>query len=231
MYYSERKEQLIEIIRHEGNISVHKLSKLLFVSEPTIRRDLTVLEKEGKIKRTYGGAVYCELINVEVPLSLREYEQTDAKKNIAKQAEKYIKDGQVIFLDASSTASFLVPHIAKFKNTTVITNSPKTSVELAKHAIRTYCTGGLLLNNSIAYVGNLAEEFIKRYNADIFFFSSRGISVENIITDSSVEETNIRKIMMMQSKNKIFLCTKDKLGKKYMYTLCSTDEIDEVITF
>ena len=72
MYYTNRFDEILKILQKKGNTSVHYLSKQLFVSEPTIRRDLTELEKQGKIKRTFGGAVYCEVLNIELPLSLRE---------------------------------------------------------------------------------------------------------------------------------------------------------------
>ncbi len=221
MFYSKRHEDILKILDERKSASVHFLSKELFVSEPTIRRDLDVLEKQGRVRRTFGGAVLSELLNREVPLSLREREGRGAKAIIAEMASDLLADGQVIFLDASSTASYLVEHIAKHKDMTVITNSPKTSLALAEKKVRSYCTGGLMLENSIACVGQLAESFIKNFNADIFFFSCRGVSEDGMLTDSSIEESELRRVMMANSKQPAFLCTSDKIGKKYMYNLCS----------
>lgn len=228
MFYSKRQEEILEILKARGNASVHFLSKELFVSEPTIRRDLSELEKQGKVRRTFGGAVPCDILNLEVPLSLREREGRGAKAIIAEKAASLLSDGQVIFLDASSTASYLVEHIAKYKDITVITNSPKTSLALAEKKVRSYCTGGLLLENSIAYVGNLAENFIRNFNADIFFFSCRGLNYDGMLTDSSTRESELRRVMMANSAKLAFLCTSDKIGKKYMYNLCSADTIDYI---
>ena len=101
---------------------------------------------------------------------------------------------------------------------------------LADMQIKCFCTGGLLLKNSIAYVGALAEKFISNFNADIFFFSCRGISSDGILTDSSIEESEIRKVMMMHAKKKIFLCDNSKFNKEYMYRLAHVDEVDEIIS-
>jgi len=143
---------------------------------------------------------------------------------------KKIHDGDVIFLDASSTASYLVPFLEKFKDIIVITNSPKTSIRLGERNIKNYCAGGLLLLHSIAYVGSDTEKFISNINADIYFFSARGITEDGIITDSSIEESAVKKAMMKNSAKSYFLCDSSKIGKKYMYNVADAKEIDGVIT-
>lgn len=230
MFYSERLEKILQILKEKNSASVHLLAKQLFVSEPTVRRDLAELEKQGKIKRTYGGAVISELLNVEVPYASRFREDTKEKDYIAELAVSKISDGQVIFLDASSTAQTIVKHLNGFSNLTVITNSPKTSLMLAERNIRSFCTGGQLLENSIAYVGSLAERFIENFKADIFFFSCRGVSNDGYLTDSSIEESEIRKVMMRHANKKVFLCASRKFGKEYMYKLASVKDVDEIIS-
>lgn len=202
MFYNKRYDAIVQILKENNSATVHLLSKKLFVSEPTIRRDLKKMEFQGIIKRTFGGAVLSEFLNKEIPLSMREHENTNAKDYIAKKAVNFIHDGQVIFLDASSTVSGIVKYLSAFPNITVITNSPKTSLRLAELRIKAFCTG-LLLENSIAYVGTYAENFIKNFNADIFFFSSRGISLNGTITDSSIEESDLRRTMLANSKKYI----------------------------
>lgn len=229
MYYNDRFNQILDILKFRNNVSVHYLAKALHVSEPTIRRDLAFLEQEGMIRRTYGGAIINEMNTTEVPLSLREGENRHAKDIIARQAARFISNGSVIFLDASSTVSKLVKYLPKFSDLTVISNSPTNSLQLAKLKIRSYNTGGLLLENSVAYVGKLAESFVEKFNADILFFSCRGLSEDGILTDSSLEESDLRHAMMRHAKKKVFLCTDDKIGKRYMYNLCSVHDVDHII--
>lgn len=230
MFYSQRLEEILRILEKRHSASVHYLASQLYVSEPTVRRDLAELEKEGKIKRTYGGAVLSSLINQEIPLVLREQENVEEKKRLAEQALQYIRNDQTLFLDASSTVYHIVEHLSTFSDLTVITNSPKVSLKLAEMKIRCFCTGGLLLENSIAYVGTLAENFIRNFNADLVLFSCRGISETGELTDSSPEESVLRQAMLARAKQKICLSTADKLGNKYLYNLCHARDIDAILT-
>lgn len=230
MFYSKRYEEIMKILGERNQASVHYLAKQLHVSEPTVRRDLKVLEEENLVKRTFGGAVKREMTTSEVPLSLRESENGRAKELIAAEAVRYIRNGDVIFLDASSTSSRIIRYLPAFSDLTVITNSPKNSLRLAELRIRSISTGGLLLENSIAYVGAVAEECVSRFNADLCFFSCRGLSESGMLTDSSLEESALRLAMFRHSKRKIFLCTSDKIGKEYLYNLCPLAQVDRMVS-
>lgn len=230
MFNIERQTQIMRIIEESKSITVQKLSKLLFASESTIRRDLTILEKTGRVRRTFGGVVLSEAAEREVPLQYRKVQNIEKKKIIAEKCKSYIENGNVIFLDASSSASFVVPHLTAFKDLTVITNNPLTSVALGEHNIKNYCTGGLLLNNSVAYVGGSTADFILNVNADVLFFSCRGFGYDGALTDSSLEELYIKKLMMKNSKKKIFLCDKSKYGLTFVHKLCVKNEVDVILS-
>ncbi len=230
MFYSERHDKIIEMLKTKSQMTVHALATALYVSEPTIRRDLTYLEEAGLVRRTFGGAVINENKTNEVPLVLREQENRQIKEQLALKAIEHISDGNIIFLDASSTVSKIVKHLPKFHDLTIITNSPKTSLKLAEYKIRSFCTGGLLLEQSVAYIGSATRKFVESFNADIVFFSCRGVSDDGILNDSSMEEIEIKQAMMQQSKKKIFLCSSDKFGKTYAYNLCNSRELDVIIS-
>lgn len=229
MFNLERYEEILNILEKNKSISVKKLSDLLYVSPPTIRRDLTFLEQQGKVCRTHGGVVLRQTAEKEIPLMLREDQNSNAKEIIAQKAVKYINDGDVIFLDASSTVAHIIPYLKKFKDIIVITNSPKTSMCLGEENIKNYCAGGLLLAHSVAYVGNETEKFISNINADIFFFSSRGYIENGYITDSSLEEATVKKAMIKNADKTFYLCDSSKKNRKYMYNVCSTKDVNGVI--
>ena len=157
-------------------------------------------------------------------------EQQQEKREIALKAVSHIKDGDVIMLDASTTAYCMLPYLADFKEILVITNGAKTAIELAAIGIKTICTGGQLTEESFSYVGTDAESILNRYNADVAFFSSRGITEEGVVTDNSILENSMRKIMIKNSKKSYLLCDKSKLGKTYLNTLCHIKELDGLIT-
>lgn len=229
MFEVERLEHIMIYLRQKQTATVHVLAKRLFVSEATVRRDLNELERQGLVKRIHGGAVLLDSASREVPLYVREQQNGDAKRIIAAQAAKYLHDGQVIFLDASSTAMYLIRHLEDYHSMTIITNGLKTAQELRESSHKVYCTGGLMLHNSSAYVGDYATDFVRHFNADLFFFSSRGVSEDGRITDASGEETQVRRVMFEQSRKRIFLCDHSKLGQVYCYNLCSVNQVDDFI--
>lgn len=226
----EREDKYIKILS-DGEHTISDLADKLFISEPTVRRDIIALEKKEIITRKRGKvSLKINSADKRIPLFIRDTENLSAKKEIAIKAIKYVKDGDVIFLDASTSAYCLIPHLCDFKNIIVITNGAKTAMELASNNIKTICTGGELTTESFSYVGTDAEELLHRYNGDIAFFSCRGISKDGLVTDNSIQENSIRKIMIQNSKRNFLLCDKSKFGKKYLNLLCKTKEIEKVIS-
>lgn len=229
MYNLERQEQIMQILKKNKSISVAKLAQLLYVSQPTIRRDLSTLEEQGKVQRTHGGVVLRKVSDAEIPLMFREDQNNVSKKIIAEKAAKLINNGDVIFLDASSTVSYLIPHLEKFQDIIVVTNSPKTSIRLGEKNIKNYCTGGQLLMHSIAYVGSEAEKFVANINANLFFFSSRGYTEGGMITDSSEQEVIVKKAMLKNAEKSYYLCDSSKKNKKFAFNICDIRNISGII--
>ena len=228
---TDREKRILEILLKEKKAEVKQLAKTLFISEPSVRRDLQRLEKQNLIKRIHGGAILEEtaLSKNKIPFLIREYEQSSAKAIIAKKAIDLIKDDDVVFLDASTSCYYLIPFLASKRNLTVITNGVKALTKLAEYDINTISTGGTLINSCLALVGEEAYKTVKTFNADVAFFSCRGVSNDGFLTDIAPEENNIRKRMIQNSKKSYLLCASEKFGKKYFHNLCHKDEIDGVI--
>lgn len=229
LYGTERQEQILALLRSHGTVSVSRLSRELFASEATIRRDLNDLQGQGLLRRVHGGAVLLGGGEQEIPLYLREREMHLEKALLAQQAVGYIHNGATILLDASSTVLHMVPLLARFSDLTVITNSPKTSLALAEYHIKNYCTGGLLLDNSLAYVGPRAERAIREVRADIVFFSCRGLGLQGRLSDSSLDEISLRQVMLDHAAQAVCLCDSGKLGKEYLHTLCYARDLTALL--
>ncbi len=227
----EREKQILEILLKEKKVTVQQLAKALFISEPSVRRDLQSLEKQNLIKRIHGGAELEEtaLSKNKIPFLIREYEQSGAKAMISQKAINLVCDNDVVFLDASTSCYYLIPFLASKRNITVITNGVKALTKLAEYGINTISTGGNLINSCLALVGEEAYKTIETYNADIAFFSCRGVSEEGYLTDISSEENNVRKKMIERSKKAYLLCAREKIGKGYYHNLCHIDDISGVI--
>ena len=230
MFYSERQQELLALLKKEKSLRVSSMAAKLFTSESTVRRDLTALEKEGLVRRTFGGAVICEAERADEPLVIRNTKNTKAKSEIARRAAELVRDGMLIFLDSSTTAAHLVPHLARFHELTVVTNSPAISIALGECGVRNYCTGGELSPLSGSYLGGYATEFILGFNADIAFLSCRGFSDDGLLTESNVEFVHIKKAMMKNAKRRVFLCDSSKFGRTFPHKLADKSEFDDIIT-
>jgi DeoR family fructose operon transcriptional repressor len=230
MLKKERQDAILSTLNRKQFCSVSELAGQLYVAPITIRRDLVEMEASGLLKRCHGGASVVEYANREVPYELRSRENTSAKALIAKEAVHLIHHGDTVFLDASTTVSHMADYIDAQLELTIITNSIRVLEKLRGKGIRCYLTGGMLLENSSALVGRIAEDTVSSLYADICFFSSQGITEDGIITDFSEDETRLRKCMLNNSKQKVFLYDHSKLGKRFLFKVCETSDLSTVIT-
>lgn len=228
MFGIERYDHILAMLSDDHAVAVRDMAQRLFVSEATIRRDLEALEKMGTVKRIYGGAVLVRQTNRDVPLYMREGVHAEAKDTIGKKAAALVRENDVIFIDASTTAFHVIRYLPEHGNLVVITNGLKAAMALGERHIKTLCTGGTMIDNSYSFVGRHAESFIESMNADLMFFSCRGVSREGRMSDTSMEESQLRQVMFRHAKRKALLCASSKIGLEYFYTLGVIDDIDDV---
>lgn len=229
MSISKRQEKILLLLNEEGFLSVSELSKITYTSESSIRRDLAKLENMNMLKRTHGGAGVLNEINRSVPLNKRMNKNTIGKRKIAKKASIFLKDGQTIMLDGSSTASFLIPYIAKLKDATVFTNNMLTAINAINYGIKVHCIGGTSVNGSAALSGEESYDTVMRLHPDILFFSSKSLSESGIISDPTAEENYLRKLMINNAQTTVFLCDSEKFGGTSLHTLTSLNNIDYAV--
>lgn len=161
MAFYERENDLINIIMQYDRVSVEELLKRQYTSKSTLRRDLKKLEEKGLIIRTHGGVMPVKkFADEQIPFFMRESEQNEEKERIAKQAVELIHDGDVIMLDATTSAYRLIKYFKDLKDIIVITSGAKASYLLGEMGIKNICTGGHMINKSFSYVGQEALDFL-----------------------------------------------------------------------
>lgn len=230
MSFKEREGMILEYLRENKEASVGELCCALFVSEPTMRRDLAALNWAGKIIRTHGGAMHRSDPGENLPQEYREREHSDAKVTIGKKCLSLIKDGDTVMVDGSSTALELIRVIGNRKSIIVITNSAKASMILSGAQVRTFVSGGELAANSHAYVGSYAEDFLRSFNADVCFFSVRTLTRDGFLTDNAISENSVRKIMMSRSKRSVLMLDSEKIGEPCVSTLAHLRDVSYVVS-
>lgn len=230
MGFKERESAVLEYLREHRGADVRELCAALFVSEPTMRRDLAKLNSAGKIIRTHGGALHRSELGENLPLPMREKENPEAKTVIGKKCLELINDGDTVMVDGSSTALALLQELRDKKSVVVITNSAKAPLVLASTKVKTFVTGGELASDTYVYVGNYAESFLRGFNADICFFSVRTLTPDGLLTDNAIEENSVRRVMMSQSKKKVLILNSGKIGEPCMSNLCRINDVDFVVS-
>jgi DeoR/GlpR family transcriptional regulator of sugar metabolism len=227
----ERRRQIVSMLQEKSSVMVPELSKEFNVTEETVRRDLEKLEKEGLLKRTYGGAVLNENTNVDIPLNIREVTNIEGKSLIGKKVAEYIEDGDTIILDSSSTALQVAANIKNKNKITVITNSIKVVLELADAKdCKVISTGGSLRGSAMSFVGHMAESTIKNYNVDKAIICCKGVDKARNITESNEMEADVKKAMI-DSADKVFLVVDHtKFDKVAFVKMLNFEHIDSIFT-
>lgn len=227
----DQEKQILEILQSNEYASIEELAEKLFVSPSTVRRKLNALQKKGLITRTHGGAHLNDKNNFFPSFTFRVHQNSFEKKKMALAAIKLIKDGDLIFLDGTTSAFFIAEYLSEFKNIRVITNGIDTLSLLSKHQVSAYSTGGCVQEeNRSVLVGHYAEKMIENFHADIVFFSAQSVDRDGEIYDCFEEENVIRKAMIKNATKKVFLCDSTKFGKTSPFHLCSLKDTDYIVS-
>ena len=226
-----QEKEILELLQNNQYASIEELAGKLYVSPSTVRRKLNSLQQKGLVTRTHGGAQLNDDNNFFPSFTFRVHQNSFEKKKIALAAIKLIKNGDLIFLDGTTSAFFIAEYLSEFKNIRVITNGIDTLSVLARNNVAAYSTGGYVpdVNRSVL-VGHYAEKMIENFHADIAFFSAQSVDNNGEIYDCFEEENVIRKAMIHHATKKVFLCDSTKFGKTSLFHLCSLNDVDYIIS-
>lgn len=225
-----RKSQIRDITLEKKSVTVTELAKRFSVTEETIRKDLQQLENEGFLSRTYGGAFIQDGVINDIDLTLRETACVESKEAIALSCSQLIHHGDTIFLDASTTASFLAKQIREMR-ITVVTNSLMVIDQLkSSDSIHLICIGGIYTSKSKAFNGRAAIQGLKEYYLDKAFMSCRSLSMEHGITDSNEDIALIRQTLLNSSNNVYLIADKSKFNKTSFLHICDYEHITGIVS-
>jgi DeoR family fructose operon transcriptional repressor len=227
MLTEDRYETIYHILEEKNTATIGYLKKSMYVSETTIRRDLTEMEKRGIVKRVWGGVMLLKC--PDSPGFVRLNVNKKEKEAIAKTAVSFVHDSSSIFIDSSSTCVYLARELKNFKNLTIITNSIDILNTLKYFSgVTVYLTGGILTEN-YDMTGKLTLDGIKQFYTDYSFISCSGITVEQGIMGKDMARLPIQQEMLRNSGTKILLCDSGKAGRKSLLSVASLDNISYVI--
>ena len=228
MLQADRCSTIYSIIQKKQSVTVQYLSKQLYTSEATIRRDLESMESRNLIKRIWGGAML-PAVDKDMPVFMREQANIDAKEKIAQIAARFLTSSSSIFMESSTTCLSLIKHMKDLKNNVVITSSLRASRLLANNTDASIILlGGQVYEGSIL-TGHLAVESVKQFHTDMMFFSCSGISASAGITSIEPKVVEVSREMMRHTSKKILLADTSKVGIETLHLLADLSLPDYVI--
>ncbi|MBC8453932.1 DeoR/GlpR transcriptional regulator [PVC group bacterium] len=226
----ERQAHLREIIREREAVRVDELCAEIGVSPATVRRDLEILESEGKIKRVHGGAVNVGQL-LEEPLFDDKTEiASEEKKAIAREASKLILETDTVYLDGGSTVLELAKLLRNRTKLTVVTNSLRAASELSHGGPRLILIGGELRRRSQTIIGTLSRGTLDRIHLDKAFMGTMGITIDKGLTTTDPNEAFTKELVMSRSEQVILLADSVKVGQVSFARAGAIKDIDMFVT-
>lgn len=228
----ERRQSLLKVLREQPGLRVPELARVLGVSQGTIRNDLNALEEEGRLQRVHGGAVLTEQNQFQNHSFVRRHKQSVAAKTaIAREAAVLVKDGDSIFLDASSTDYYLARELAGRHDLRVVTNGFEVARELAeKPSNNVILIGGVVNNQSASVTGLLSERIIEEMSIEKTFLSCSGFSLERGMTEIIFAEAQIKRKVIESSQQLYALVDSSKFGREDLTSFASPQKIHRLFT-
>jgi DeoR/GlpR family transcriptional regulator of sugar metabolism len=234
-----RQNNILARMQREGSVSVRDLARQFDVSESTIRRDLELLDRNGELTRTHGGAVLLPRATVstksdperqERPFGAAGSAEESQKAAVAAEAARLVADDAVILLDIGTTTPYLARELHG-RPVTVITSNLAVFDELREdEAIRLVLLGGVVRRNYRSLVGSLTQQALRELSADIAFLSCTGVRPDGRVVDNMAVEAPVKQAMMAASGSVVLLAPEAKFPGTGAMRICDLAEIDIVVT-
>lgn len=226
MFAEERQNQIVAMVNKEGSVRVKDLSEKYGVTEDSIRKDLTLLEKRGLLKKTYGGAVKKRINVHDLNVAQRRDKNIEAKQRIAAKAIELIKDGDMVFLDISTANLELAKLLVKSSlNITVVTNMVDILIEfMVPTSVRFVFIGGSFSQGKDGFVGSIAIRQILEFHFDIAFLGIVGVDLyDNSVATYMVEDGLTKSAILDVSKTTYMMLESRKLNMDGTYKYAKID--------
>jgi len=234
MLSAERHESILRVLRHGRFASVAEIRQLLHCSEATIRRDLTTLESQGKLRRVRGGAESVEspgdLLEAQQPFEYRRGILLEKKRLIGRRAASLCADGETVIIDGGST-TFQMVEFLRGVQMKIITNSFAIAEILVKHSRNTVIlTGGIVYPDSQLILDPFHDEAFRNYPATKVFMGVYGIDELGATNADTLLIIRTERAMIEQGKELIIVADSSKFNRRGNLFLCGFEKISTIIT-
>ncbi len=222
---------MLEVLQEEESVEINELAQRLGVSSMTVRRDLKELTENGSVSISQGVVMLNDGALREYDMLLKHDINVEQKRAIALRCLDYISEGDSVFLDAGTTVKELAQLLGRKRNINVLTHSLLVANAVANiRGVRTIMCPGEYRDMSMAFMGPLTDDFVKRFQIDILFLSVEGVSLEHGVSVIDVLDGHSKRTLIEQAKQVILMADSSKFGSSYFYKIASLPEINRIVT-
>jgi DeoR family fructose operon transcriptional repressor len=212
-------------------VDVASLAEEFAMTPETIRRDLTVLERAGHVRRVHGGAIPLERFGIEPTMSARAEAFTSEKQRIAKAALAELPEAGAVLLDAGTTTRELAAIIPADRELLVVVNSPEIALLLADRSnLTVWMLGGRVRQRTLAVVDEWATRLLDNVRVDVAFMATNGVSIERGLTTPDPAEAQVKRSMIAAARRVVLLADHSKIGTDYFASFGSVADLDVLVT-
>ncbi len=227
---ADRQKRIYDLLREQGVVKVNEISKLLGVSELTIRRDLDVLEKKEILERTHGGAIYNQRMPVEPLYEQKHRLHKEEKKAIGRYAAELIEDGDTILINSGSTTLEVINNLRN-KSVRIITSNLGAIYKSVESKFELIMLGGLFRSQSNSLVGEFAQILLKRVYGAKTIIGVDGFSIKYGLTTPVLEEAGIANKMIESTLGMVIVVADySKLGVVSNFVSAPINKVNVLVT-
>lgn len=231
MLAEERFSKILSIVEEKKSVTVTELTEFLDTSESTIRRDLTALDKRGKLIKVHGGATVTDMeyMTKDSEVSVRQDLNKEEKQRIAQYAAGLIQRKDFVYIDAGTSTECLVEQIAE-REAVYVTNGIVHARKLLQKGCRVFLLGGELKKETEALIGAEAVNSLQKYNFTKGFFGANGVHNEYGITTPDLNEAAVKERAFRQCRKTYVLADSSKIGKISLVRFAELKETEILTT-
>lgn len=233
MYAEERQQAMARAVAARGRMSVAELASDYDVTTETVRRDLSVLESLGLVRRVHGGAVPASVLtSLEYGLAERDASQVAEKEAIARAAVDLLPPaGGSILLDAGSTTVRFAEMLPRDRRLVVYTHSVPVAARVAVNpAIELHLLPGTVRPTTQAAVGTETVAALTQVRVDLAFLGANGVTVDHGFSTPDSTEAATKRAIVGASRRVVVLADATKVGAEATVRFAAVDEVDVLLT-
>lgn len=226
----DRRHRILERVAEEQTIHVGELAREFDVSEMTIRRDIRLLERDGFVRQTYGGATAHLTRSLDVAFNARALQHTREKRWIGMRATRLLGDARVIYVGMGTTSEQFARFLPHRVGLVAVTASLPIASLLGTRPVEVVALGGSVRRDELTCVGPAAVATLGRYRFDLAVIGAAGLSARWGITEVDDADAEVQRAAIERSDRLVVIADGSKIGSAANAVVTDADRIRTLVT-